>query len=112
MAIVMRMTWTGITPAQYDEVRRLCGWVQIPPVGGDAHVASFDAQGVLHCTDVWQDQASADAFFAERVMPAVTMVGIMSEPEIAYEACHELFVPHVGSITIPDAQRVLAATPV
>ena len=112
MAIVMRMTWPGVTPAQYDEIRRLCGWVQIPPAGGDAHVASFDAEGNLHCTDVWQDQASADAFFAERIAPAVQMAGVTTEPHITYEQLHELFVPHVGTITIPDAQRVLSATPV
>jgi hypothetical protein len=112
MAIVMRMTWRGVTPQQYDEVRRICGWVLTPPTGGDAHIASFDADGVLHCTDVWQDRASADAFFGERVLPAVMQAGITTEPEVTYETCHELFVPHVGTITIPDQDRLLAATPV
>ena len=112
MAIVMRMTWSGITPKQYDEVRRLANWVGNPAPGGDMHVASFDADGVMHCTDVWDSAEELNAFLEQRIFPAVATLGITSKPDVVIDDCHELFVPHVNTITIPETDRILAATPV
>jgi hypothetical protein len=111
MTIVMRLTWEGVTPQQYDEVRRLADWVHNPADGGDVHVASF-ADGVLHCTDVWESEDQLDAFLGERIFPLMAQLGISSSPEVSIEPCHELFVPHINTITLPESDRLLAATPV
>jgi hypothetical protein len=112
MAIVMRMTWPGVTPDQYDEVRRRVNWVQDPAPGGDVHVASFDARGVLHCTDVWDTAEQLKAFLDERIFPTVAELGITSVPEVHIDECHECFVPHLNTVTLPESDRLLAATPV
>ncbi len=111
MAIVMRMTWKGITQQTYDEIRRLADWVGNPAAGGDVHVASFDADGVLHCTDVWDSEDALNAFLHERVFPVVASMGVTSHPDVDIELCHELFVPHINTITLPASDRILAATP-
>jgi hypothetical protein len=112
MAIVMRMTWPDVTAQQYDEVRRRADWVGNPAPGGDVHIASFDEAGVLHCTDVWDSVEDLNAFLETRIFPTVTALGITSVPEVQVEPCHECFVPHVGSVTVPEGDRLLAATPV
>lgn len=112
MAIVMRMTWRGITPDDYDEVRRLANWVSNPAPGGDAHIASFDSEGVLHCTDVWDSTEQLNTFLEQRIFPAVASLGVTSQPDVEIDGCHELFVPHINTITIPETDRILAATPV
>ncbi|MGB8651001.1 MAG: hypothetical protein WCD35_10110 [Mycobacteriales bacterium] len=112
MAIVMRMTWSGVTPEQYDEVRHRVNWVGNPSPGGDVHVASFGANGDLHCTDVWDSEEQLNTFLETRILPTVAAMGITSTPDVTIEACHELFVPHVNTITIPETDRILAATPV
>ena len=112
MTIVMRMIWSGVTPEQYDEVRRRVNWIGNPAAGGDVHIASFDDNGDLHCTDVWDSEDSLDAFLAERIFPAVQALGITTQPRVTIDPCHEVFVPHLNTITLPASDRVLAATPI
>jgi hypothetical protein len=112
MAIVMRMTWPGVSPEQYDEVRRRTNWVGNPAPGGDVHIASFDEDGTLHCTDVWDSQEQLNTFLTERIFPTVAELGFTSEPEVRIDDCHECFVPHLNTITLPESDRLLAATPV
>lgn len=111
MTIVMRMTWAGVTPEQYDEVRRRTNWVGNPDPGGDVHIASFDADGTLHCTDVWASAEAMNTFLEQRIFPTVTDLGISTAPEVEIDDCHECFVPHLNTITLPESDRLLAATP-
>jgi hypothetical protein len=112
MAIVMRMTWRDITPQQYDEVRRTANWIGDPAPGGEVHIASFDAEGVLHCTDVWESADQLNDFLEQRIFPTVAALGVTSTPDVHIDQLHELFVPHLNSLTIPESDRLLAATPV
>ena len=52
MAIVWMLEWEGITPEQYDELRRLVDWEGDVPDGLHFHVAAFDAKSLL-VTEVW-----------------------------------------------------------
>ena len=112
MAIVLRMTWPRITPEMYAEVRRRTNWISRPAPGGDVHIASFDLDGTLHCTDVWQSQEALNAFLETRLLPTVQDLGITAVPEILIDDCHECFVPHLNTITLPESDRLVAATPV
>ena len=111
MAIVMRMRWSGVTPEQYDQVRRTVDWVHNTPDGAHVHLASFDQDGVLQCFDVWESEAQLNEFLSSRIMPAVQQVGVQTAPEVQLDPCHELFIARAGTTAIPEQSRVMAATP-
>ncbi|MFG2790992.1 hypothetical protein [Streptomyces sp. NPDC048419] len=91
MAVVLSLTWTGLTPDHYDTLRNAVDWENDQPEGIALHVAWFDA-GALHVTDVWNDQANFQRFFAERLMPAIKQAGITGEPEVTFSPMHRRFV--------------------
>ncbi|MFD9127613.1 hypothetical protein [Kitasatospora sp. NPDC059571] len=91
MAVVMSMHWAGVTPEQYDSVRDAVDWEEVPAAGGHVHVAWFDARG-LHVTDVWESEQAFQAFFAERLAPAVEKAGIAGAPETSFSPLHRRFV--------------------
>jgi hypothetical protein len=106
MGIVVRMHWTGITPEQYDELRRRADWVGTEPAGCLVHVASFDRTGALHCCDVWAAYADFDEFLERRLFPAVLEAGIATEPSVWFEDCADL---RIG--TAAGSASVVAARP-
>jgi hypothetical protein len=88
MAIVMELTWEGVTPEQYDEVRDRVGWETDLAKGGVFHVAWF-ADGALHANDVWESQEDAMAFVQERLMPVVKGgMNIPGEPAVQFQQAH------------------------
>ncbi|MEU8923664.1 hypothetical protein AB0D10_22420 [Kitasatospora sp. NPDC048545] len=91
MAVVMAMRWTGVTPGQYDTVRDAVRWEELAPAGAHLHVAWFDAQA-LNVTDVWESQSAFEAFFAERLAPAIEKAGIAGQPEVVFSPLHRRFV--------------------
>ncbi|WP_055717701.1 hypothetical protein [Streptomyces torulosus] len=96
MAVVLSMHWAGVTPEQYDTVRDAVGWEEAPAAGGQMHVAWFDDQG-FHVTDVWDSQEAFEAFFGERLAPAIQKAGLTGAPEIVFSPLHRRFVaPGVG----------------
>ncbi len=110
MAVVMRMEWAGITPEQYDEVRRRADWVGNPDPHGQVHIATFD-DGVLRCFDVWDSAGGLNEFLQSRIMPAVQAVGVTSEPSVQVTPLHELYVVRVADALLPQQSRVEAVTP-
>lgn len=62
--------------------------------------------------DVWDRAEELNVSLEERIFPAVASFGITTTPNVVIDGCHELFVPHVNTITIPETDRFLAATPV
>jgi hypothetical protein len=89
MATVIRQTWAGFTPDQYDAVRDIVGWDRITPDGMRLHVATFD-RGELTMTDVWDSEAQFMTFVQTQIMPAVTQLGITGQPEMAVSPLYEL----------------------
>jgi hypothetical protein len=51
VAVVVQLTWEGVTPEQYDEARDKVGWETDLANGGIFHVSSFE-RGALHACDV------------------------------------------------------------
>ncbi|WP_344073775.1 hypothetical protein [Streptomyces crystallinus] len=91
MAVVLSLSWAGVTPEQYDAVRDAVGWEEQAPDGGCLHVAWFDS-GALHVTDVWESQEDFERFFAERLAPAVEKIGIVGQPDTQLLPLHRRFV--------------------
>jgi hypothetical protein len=100
MAIMMTMTWGGITPLQYDELRAEVGWLDDAPAGGRIHVAAFSDRG-LQVTDVWESAEEFQSFVDDRLMPAVQQLGLAGEPEVQILPLHELYTPEPGTILNP-----------
>ena len=56
----------------YDRVQELLGTRDNPPPGGLVHSAGFDEEaGVFRIFDVWESEEAWNAFFNDRLMPAV-----------------------------------------
>ncbi|MEE1786656.1 hypothetical protein PUR71_27695 [Streptomyces sp. SP17BM10] len=91
MAVVMSMRWAGTTPEQYDAVRDAVRWEELAPAGAHLHVAWFDGHG-LNVTDVWESREAFEAFFAERLAPAIEKAGIAGEPSVEYHPLHRRFI--------------------
>lgn len=92
MPVMMMMDWAGVTPAQYDEVKRIVNFEGNVPKGGLFHVAAFH-EGALHVTDVWERAEDFQAFVEQRLMPGVKQAGIAGEPGVRIVPVHNLFTP-------------------
>jgi len=90
--IAMHLTWNGITPAQYDEVRNIVKWEQNAPKGGLFHVAYFDGKG-LRVQDVWESAEDMQHFIENRLMPGVAQAGVTSQPAVEVYPVHAIFTP-------------------
>ncbi|WP_392966379.1 hypothetical protein [Streptomyces sp. LN245] len=102
MAIVMSMHWAEATPEQYDTVRDAVQWEAVPGAGGQMHVAWFDAQG-LHGTDVWESQEAFEAFFAERLAPAIQKAGMTGAPDTSINPLHRRYIAPASAAPRRDA---------
>jgi|tagenome__1003787_1003787.scaffolds.fasta_scaffold17575375_1 hypothetical protein len=92
MAIVMSMRWAGVTPEQYDEVKRIVGFEENHPAGGVFHVAAFDGDG-LRVVDVWESAEQFQRFVESELRPGVAAAGIDGEPEVEILPAHNVFAP-------------------
>jgi hypothetical protein len=92
MAVMIILSWEGVTPEQYDAVRKEVRWLEEAPVGGRLHTAAF-GDGVLYCTDVWDSAEDFQRFVDERLMPEVQRQGLPGQPEIEIVPLHELYCP-------------------
>jgi hypothetical protein len=90
MAIVMKLTWDGVTPDQYDQLRDEVKWETESPTGGIAHIAWFEG-GTLRVVDAWESAESFQAFVDNRLMPGVATVGLPGEPVIEVQPAHRVF---------------------
>src|SRR5437870_4394008 len=90
--IAMHLRWADITPEQYDEVRKIVQWEEIPATGGLFHVAYFD-KGGLRVQDVWETPEDFNNFVNNRLMPGVAQAGVTSQPEVEVYPVHAIFTP-------------------
>ena len=95
MAVVIRLTWHGITPAQYEQARERVGWERDVPPGGVCHVAWFTPEG-LNIVNVWDNAEEFRHFAEERLMPVVKgELGFAGEPEVSLHEAQAVFIlPH------------------
>jgi hypothetical protein len=93
MAVVVQLTWDGVTPEQYDEARDKAGWETDPAKGGIFHLAWFEG-GALRACDVWETAEDFNAFVNDRLMPVVK---------------GEMNIPGAPRVLIHEAHRYLDA---
>ncbi|MEU2910648.1 hypothetical protein ACWCQ0_40105 [Streptomyces massasporeus] len=91
MAVVLTLRWAGVAPEQYDAMLDTVGWEKQVPDGLVLHVAWFE-QEVMHVTDVWDAEDDFRRFYAERLAPAVQVVGLAGQPDVRFTPVHRRFV--------------------
>jgi hypothetical protein len=97
MAVVMSMKWSGVTPDQYEQVRRSVDWEGDTPEGAIFHVAGFDDDG-LRVVDLWESAEQGQAFVGSRLMPATREMGVEGEPEVELYPAHATFTANPAAI--------------
>ena len=88
----MLMKWDGITPAQYENLRKSVNWEGNIPNGAVFHVAGF-GNNAIHVTDIWESTQEMNDFIQKRLMPEVMKIGIKSQPTVETFPVHAIFVP-------------------
>jgi len=89
---MMIMRWDGVTPDQYEKVRKQVNWEGNKPEGAVFHVASF-GNNALHVTDIWESANDFNSFVETRLMPGVSQAGIKGEPQVETFPIHAIYVP-------------------
>ncbi len=88
----MIMKWDGVSPDQYDQVRKLANWEGDAPKGGVFHVAAFQGN-TARVTDIWESEEEFNNFVQSRLMPAVAKVGLQTQPQVELIPVHAIYVP-------------------
>jgi len=91
VAAIARIIETGITPAEYDQMRERLGMTDAaPPPGGVLHVASVGDGGKIRIVEVWDSREHAEAW-GEKVAAARDEAGFGgSPPSIEYLEVHNV----------------------
>jgi len=98
MALAVEVILSGVTKAQYDEVRAKVGWLDAAPTGGLAHIAWWEGDD-NHNLDVWESEAAFAAFGEGRLGPGLAAVGISAAPQVVFHDAHEVFLPNAVTLT-------------
>jgi hypothetical protein len=108
MAVAMFMHWPGVTSDQYDAVMARLGLDANPPAGAIVHMAAVTDEG-LEVSDVWQTEQAFTSYLEQRVLPAVSELGISGEPDIRIVPLHNLYaadpdmIDRIGAVSLPAA---------
>lgn len=97
MPVIAHVFIPGLTAEQYDQLRDIVGWIDSRPVGGIAHLAWSEADG-LHGTDVWESEEAFAAFGQDRLGPAMAKLGIAAEPQVTFRPAHEVYLPEAVTL--------------
>lgn len=97
MKTMMIMKWDGVTPAQYEQIRKSVNWEGNKPKGAIFHVASF-GNGALHVTDIWESADDFNSFVQTRLMPGVAQAGIKGQPQAETYSVHAVYVADAGQL--------------
>ena len=92
MKVVMTMKWDGVTPDQYEKLRKIVNWEGDKPKGAVFHVASF-GNNAIYVTDIWESADDFNSFVQTRLMPGVAQAGIHGEPQVDMFPVHAIYVP-------------------
>jgi hypothetical protein len=92
VAVVWLLEWDGITPEQYDELRRRTSWDTDLPDGLQHQVAAFSDKALI-ITQVWKSPEHVMRFMEDRLLPAVQAMGIRSMPRVDQYSVHSILAP-------------------
>ena len=74
-----RFVKTGITPDQYEQMRKTLGVGDTPPAGAVFHAAAVGEDGKIRVFEVWDSREQAEAW-GEKVMAVRTEAGFGDGP--------------------------------
>ena len=87
---IARIIETGISTAEYDQMRERLGIGDTPPPGGVFHVATVSDGGKVRIIEVWDSREEAEAW-GEKVNAEREKAGIGSgPPSIEYLDVHSI----------------------
>jgi hypothetical protein len=92
VAVVWLLEWDGITPEQFDELRRRTSWDTEIPDGLQHQVAAFSDKALV-VTQVWKSPEHVMRFMEDRLLPAVAAMGIRSMPRVDQYPVHSILSP-------------------
>jgi hypothetical protein len=92
VAVVWLLEWDGITPEQFDELRRRTAWDEEIPDGLQHQVAAFSDKALV-VTQVWKSPEHVMRFMEDRLLPAVEAMGIRSMPRVDQYPVHSILSP-------------------
>jgi hypothetical protein len=94
MRILMTMKWDGVTPDQYEKIRKTVNWEGDMPPGAVFHVAGFDKEkNTMRVTDIWESAEQFNSFIQNRLTPKTQEAGIQGQPQVDIVPVHAIFVP-------------------
>ena len=92
MAVLWLVEWDGITPEQYGELRQRTEWDTRLPDGLQHQVAAFSDKSLI-LTQVWKSPEHVMRFMEDRLLPAVSAMGIRSMPRVDQFTVHSILAP-------------------
>ncbi len=95
MRVIMQMKWDGVTPDQYDHMRKSVNLDADTPKGLVFHSAGFK-DGAAHATDVWETADDFNAFVQDHLMAAAAEAGISGQPQVEIFPVHAIWTPLVA----------------
>lgn len=88
----MNLKWAGVTPGQYETLRKTVNWEGNIPKGAIFHVSAF-SEGGIHVTDVWETAEDFGNFAENRLKPGAAAANIAGEPTVDIFPVHATFAP-------------------
>ena len=99
MRSMVNMKWDGVTPSQYDAVRKIVNWDANPAKGAVFHVVGFTKKG-MRVTDIWESEEDFNSFVENRLMPTVKQLGLQGEPKVKITPVHNLYTPDAKLLSV------------
>ena len=87
MAVALQIQWDGITPKQYDDLKKKLDWDKNPPEGAIFHAAWFEDSG-LRVFDVWESREHFHRFFEEQLVPSFKGDMPPTRPSLDFRPLH------------------------
>jgi hypothetical protein len=92
MPIIWLLEWQGITPVQYEEIKRRVNWEEEVPDGLYFHCAAFNEKGLV-LTEVWESPDHVQPFMDDRLLPVIKRMGITRMPRVDLYETYKIFAP-------------------
>ena len=87
MSVMMVMKWDGVTPGQYDKMRKSLHMDENPPKGLVSHTAGF-SDNAIRVTDIWESADDFNNYTNAYLMPAAIEAELTGQPQVEIIPVH------------------------
>jgi len=95
MRITMTMKWDGVTPEQYDSMRKTLKMDETAPKGLVFHVAGFK-DNAIRITDIWASEDDFNSYAHTYLMPAAMEHKLGGAPQIDLFPVYATLIPAIS----------------